>query len=93
VDGVGPVWVFAHYESGISQLALRNSGVDCGDFLWLDLAKNGVDFCVGDCARVGGRHMALLVQDRMKRRDKGAFRASVVTGVPQNRNISPIQTY
>ena len=72
VDGVGAVWVFAYHESGISQLALRDIGVDCGDFLRVDLAEDGVDLCVRHCARIGGCDLALLVQDRMKRRETKA---------------------
>src|SRR5580692_1347879 len=72
VDGFGSVRVFAHYKLGISQLALCDLGVDCGDFLWVDMAEDGVDFCLGNCARFGGCDVAFLVQDGMKRREPKA---------------------
>lgn len=67
VDGLGAVWIFTHHESGISELAVRDSGDDCGDFLWMDLAEDGIDFCFGDCACAGGYNVALFVQDDVMR--------------------------
>src|SRR5580692_4568170 len=63
VDGLGALWVFAHYEPGISELAVRDSRVDCGNFLRLDLAKDGVDLCISDCARTCGHNVAFSVSD------------------------------
>src|SRR5580658_5938172 len=70
VGGFGAVWIFTHYESWISELEVRDSGVDRGDFLWLDVEEDGVDLRVGDGARARGRDMALLVPDGMKKTNK-----------------------
>ena len=66
MDGVDAIWIFAYYEPGISELAVCDSGVDRGNFLRLDVAENGVDLCVGHCARIGGCDLALLVPDGVR---------------------------
>ena len=65
MDGVGNVWIFAYYQPRISELEVRHPGIDCRDFLRVDLEKDGVDFCVSDCACVGRCGLALLVPDGM----------------------------
>src|ERR1700722_16943535 len=65
--GVDPVRVFAYHEYGVPELALRDSGVDRGTVLWMDMAKNRIDLCVGDCACGGGCALALPVSDAVKR--------------------------
>src|ERR1700685_3157406 len=94
VDGVGAVWVLAHHKSGISQLAIRDSGVHCGDFLWVDMAENGVDLRVGYCARIGGCDLALLVPNRVSRHfETIQMRTSYVHSVIRLWNIGRIRTY
>src|SRR6266481_4783361 len=61
VDGFDSFWLFAHYQHGLPELALRNSGVDRGFFLWLDLEEKRVNLCLGDCSCAGGRNLAFLV--------------------------------
>ncbi len=63
VDGVAGVRFFTHHEPGLSELAVRGAGNDCWDFLWLDVAKERVDFRVGAGARSGGCDVALPVPD------------------------------
>ena len=63
VDGVDAVWTFTHYESGIPELAVRDSGGDCGAVLWMDVEENGIDFCFGAGACRGGCDLAFFVSD------------------------------
>ena len=63
VDGVDAVWAFAYYEFGISELAVRDSGGDCRAVLWVDLEKDGIDFCFGAGACGGGCYLAFFVSD------------------------------
>ena len=65
VDGVDAVRLLAHYEPGVSELALRDSRVYRWDFLWMDVAQDRLDFCVGHRACIGRRDLALLVQNRV----------------------------
>src|SRR5258707_9489105 len=50
--------VLAHYQYGISQLALCDSRVHCRSVLWLDVEKNQFDFRLRTGARVGRCHLA-----------------------------------
>jgi hypothetical protein len=63
VDGVDVVWAFAYYEFGISELAVRDSGCDCGVVLWVDVEEDGINFCFcpGTCG--GGCYVAFFVSD------------------------------
>lgn len=63
VDGVGAVWIFAHHKPGVPQLAVCDSGDDCGAILWVDVEEDGIDFRVGAGACRGGRDMAFFVPD------------------------------
>ncbi len=67
VDGFGAVWIFAHHEYGLSELALRDSGVDRGNFLRVDMAQERIHLRLSNCARAGGRDMAFLVPDFLKK--------------------------
>jgi hypothetical protein len=62
---VGAVWVFAHYEWRISELAVRDPCFDRGIFLRVDVAADGIHICVGASARSGGRLVALFVSNRL----------------------------
>jgi len=95
VDSVNAFWLLAHYEPGVSELALRDSGFDCRTLLWMDLAQDWLDFCVSHRACIGGRDLAFLVQDWMKWKEgnEAAFGPSGVFRVVSGRNISPIRTY
>jgi len=55
VDGFDAFWVLTHHQFGFSELALRNPRIHRRAFLWLDMAENRIDFClgVGPCR---GRH-------------------------------------
>ena len=66
VDGFGVFWIFAHYEYGISELAIRDSGDDCGIILWMDVEEDGIDVRVGTGACRGGCGLALFVSDGMR---------------------------
>ena len=66
VDCVDAVRAFAYYEFGISELAVCDSGGDCGAVLWVDLEEDGVDFCFGAGACGGGRYLAFFVSDDLK---------------------------
>ena len=59
VDGIDAVWRFAYYEPRVPKLALRDSGVTCGVILWMDMEKNGIDFCIRARARCGRHGLAL----------------------------------
>ena len=61
--GFGSVRVFAHYKHGISELAVRNPGVDRRIVLWVDVEADELHFCVGDRTRAGGCAVALSVSD------------------------------
>ena len=63
VDGFDAVRAFAHYEFGISELALCDSGGDCGAVLWVDVEEDGVDFCFSAGACGGGCYVAFFVSD------------------------------
>ena len=66
-DGLGArvsaVRIFSHHERRISELAIRAAGIDCGIFLWVDLAEDELDFCVGDRAWSRGRIVAFFVSN------------------------------
>jgi len=66
VDGFDVVWVFAYYESGISELAVCDFGGDCGIGLWVDLEEDGIDLCVGAGAYGGGCYLAFFVSDDVR---------------------------
>jgi len=66
VDGVDAIWAFAYYESEVSELAVCDSGGDCGLVLWVDVAEDGIDFCVGNCACGGGYYVAFFVSDDVR---------------------------
>src|SRR5215470_3452443 len=61
--GFGAVWIFPHYERRIPQLAVCDSGFDCGIFLWVDVEKDRIDFRVGVGACGRGRAVALFVSN------------------------------
>jgi hypothetical protein len=61
VDGVDSLWVFAYYQHGLSELAVRNPGVDCRVFLWLDVAEEWVYLRVGNRSCAGGCYLAFSV--------------------------------
>src|SRR6516225_2727639 len=61
-DGFRVVWVFTHHEWWVSKLAIRDSGVDRRFLLRVDMAEDGIDFCVGIGARRGGCFVAFFVQ-------------------------------
>ena len=65
MDGVAALRFLAHHEHGFSELAVRGAGNDCGNFLWLDVAKERLDFRVnvGACGR--GCNVAFTVPDRI----------------------------
>ena len=63
VDGVDVIRAIAYYEFGISELAVRDSGGDCGAVLWVDLEEDGIDFCFGAGACGGGCYLAFFVSD------------------------------
>jgi hypothetical protein len=63
VDGVDVIRAIAYYEFGISELAVCDSGGDCGAFLWMDLEEDGIDFCFGVGACGGGCYLAFFVSD------------------------------
>jgi hypothetical protein len=67
VDRFGSVRLFAHYEHGISQLAVRDPGLHCRDLLWLDLAEEQFDICFGDRSRAGRYDLAFFLQDGLSR--------------------------
>ena len=69
VDGVDVVRAIAYYKSGISELAVCDSGGDCGAFLWMDLEEDGIDFCFGTGACGGRCYLAFLVPDDVGNRD------------------------
>ena len=95
MDGVDAVRILAYYEPRVSELAIRNFGVHRRNFLWMDVAQNWFDLCVGHRARASGCDLAFLVQNGMKwcERNEGAFGPSVLLRVASGRNISPIRTY
>ena len=66
MDSVGALWIFAHYKSWISQLAVRPIGNCCGFILWLDVAENWVHLRFGPGTRRGGCVVALYVSDRLR---------------------------
>jgi len=51
VDGFGTFRILAYYQYGISELAVRDIGHDCGAILRMDMAKNGIDIRFGASAR------------------------------------------
>ena len=61
VDGVDPFWFFAYYQHGLSELAVRDPGVDCRVFLWLDVAEEWVYLRVGNRSCAGGCYLAFSV--------------------------------
>ena len=63
VDGVDVIRAIAYYEFGISELALCDSGGDCGAVLWVDVEEDGIDFCFGAGACGGGCYLAFFVSD------------------------------
>src|ERR1700674_887947 len=63
VDGFDCFWLFAHYQHGFPELALRDPGVDCGVVLWLDLAEEWIDLRVRDRSWASGCNLAFLVPD------------------------------
>ena len=63
---VSAFWIFSHHERRISELAIRIAGIDCGIFLWVDMAEDEFDFCVSDSSRSGGRDVALYVSDGLE---------------------------
>lgn len=67
VDGVDAVRAFAYYEFGIPELAVCNSGGDCGALLWVDLEEDRIDFCFGAGACGGGCYLAFFVSDDVRR--------------------------
>ena len=71
--GFGCVWVLAYHEHGLSELAVCGFGVDRRDVLWMDVAEDGVDVCVGDRACAGGCALAFSVSDAVRRRSPGLF--------------------
>ena len=66
MDGVDAVRLLAHHELRVSELAVRDSGVNRWDFLRLDLAQDRFDLCVGDCACASGCDLAFLVSDGVR---------------------------
>ena len=64
--GIHPVRLFAHHERTFSELEVRDSGFDCGIFLWVDVEADGVDFCVGASARGSGHIVALFVSNHLE---------------------------
>ena len=68
VDGVDVVRAFAHYEFGISELAVCDSGGDCGVVLWVGVEEDRVDFCFGAGACGGGCDVAFFVSDDVRRK-------------------------
>src|SRR5437763_5142712 len=46
VDGLGTIRLLSHHQSRVSQLALRRAGHHRGRLLRLDLAQNGIRFCL-----------------------------------------------
>ena len=66
VDGFDVVRDFAYYEFGISELAVCDSGGDCGAVLWMDVAKDGIDFCFGASACGCGCNLAFFVSDGVR---------------------------
>jgi len=67
VDGFDAVWIFAHHELGLSELAIRDSCVDRRNFLRMDMAEERVDLRLSDCACAGGRDVAFLVPNVVKK--------------------------
>jgi hypothetical protein len=65
--GFRSVWVLAHYEHGVSELAVCDFGIDRRIVLWVDVAEDGIDVCVGDCACAGGCALAFPVSDAVSR--------------------------
>lgn len=63
VDGLDSFRLFAHYQHGFPELALRNSGFDRGSLLWLDVEEKRIDLRIGDRSCVSGRDLAFLVPD------------------------------
>src|ERR1700680_1891354 len=83
VDGFGAVRLFAHYQYGLSQLAVCDPGFDCRPFLRLDVAKDEFDICFGHCAWAGRYDLAFLFPDflirqnlKTRRQDASATRSA-----------------
>ena len=68
VDGFDVIWAIAYYEFGISELAVCDSGGDCGAFLRLDLEEDRIDFCFGAGACGRGCYLAFFVSDDVEGR-------------------------
>jgi len=58
---VSAFWIFSRHERRISELAIRVARIYCGIFLWVDVAEDEFDFCVGDRAWSRGRIVAFFV--------------------------------
>jgi hypothetical protein len=72
VDGIGAFWIGAHHEYGVPELAVRNSGDDRGNILWMDVEEERVDIRVGGGACGGGCGLAFFVSDGVRERNRGS---------------------
>jgi len=61
--GVHLVWFFAHHEHAFSKLEVCDSSFHCRLFLWMDMAEDGINFCVGVGACGRGCFLALFVSN------------------------------
>jgi hypothetical protein len=66
VDGFGVFWIVAHYQYGIPELAVRDSGDDCWTILRMDVEEERIDICVGAGTRGRGCGLAFFVSRRMR---------------------------
>src|SRR5215831_205962 len=64
-DGFTLVWIFTYHEWRVSELAIRDSGLHRRIFLRVDVAEDGIDFCVSAGARGGGCLVAFFVSSSL----------------------------
>src|SRR5712692_1918297 len=69
VDRFPSFWFLPHHQHGLSKLALRVARFHRGLFLWMDVAQDGLDFCIGTGPRRRGRLVAFFVPNNVIRAD------------------------
>src|SRR5216684_1247922 len=61
VDRFHSLWLLAHHQHGLSQLALRGPGLHRRLFLRLDVAQDRLDLCLGPGPRRRRHRLAFLL--------------------------------